>query len=217
VFQRLGELVTSPSEAMEDIAFEPDYSGPITIVILEVIFLIAYLALVLQKVSFTGATDTNVSEIWGTVVSIVVTIVAVVGSLLYVTFWLIKSLLVRTFTDSESGWEFKTAASVTGYAYLADLVVLAINTIIVASIMPPISISTTLTRAEITAQLESQIGWIKIISIPLSLLALIWKSYLGGLGAHHGTQEKCTIGKGFAVFLALGLIGWAITLFIRGF
>jgi hypothetical protein len=217
ILQRFGKLITSPSEAMEDVALDPDYSGPIIIVVLEVIFLVAYLGLVLQKVSFTGANSTDVSAIWGAVVTIVVAVIAVGGSLLYIIFWLVKSFLVRTFTDNGSGWEFKTAASVTGYAYLADLIVMVINTAIVLSLMPAISMSTSLSQSEINAQVESQIGWIRIFSIPLSLLALTWKSYLGGLGAHYGTEEKCSIGKGLAVFLVLGLIGWAISFLIRGF
>lgn len=217
IIQRFGKLVTSPSEAMEDVALFPDYSGPITIVVLEVIFLTVYLGLALQRFSFTGASATSVSELWGTVVTTFVAIVAVGGSILYVIFWLVKSLLVRTFSDSGSGWEFKTAASVTGYAYIADLVVLAIDIVIVLSFMPTISISTSLSRSEIAAQVQSQIGWIRIFSVPFGLLAQVWKSYLGGLGAHHGTEEKCTVGKGFAVFFVLGLIGWAIDFLVRGF
>jgi len=217
VAERFVKLVISPSEAMKDAALAPDYLGPITIVVLEVIFLIVYLGLVLQRTSFTGEAAATVSAIWGTVVSIVVGVLAVVGSLVYVVFWLVKSYLVRTLSDSGSGWEFRTAASVTGYAYLADLIIVAVDALIVLLLMPPVVIATSLSRSELAAQLQSQIGWIRTFSIPLSLLSLVWKSYLGGLGSHHGTGGKCSVSKGCAVFLVLALIGWAISFLIRGF
>jgi len=202
---------------MKDVALAPDYLGPITIVALEVIFLVAYIGLVLSKFSFTGASAADVSAVWGTVVSIAVGVLIVAGSIMYTVFWLVKSLLARTLLNSGSEWKFKTAASVTGYAYLADLIVLVVITIVVPLLMPTVTIDTTLSHSELAAKLQSQIGWISIISIPLELLSLIWKSYLGGLGSHYGTDGKCSVSKGFAVFLVLALIGWAISFLIRGF
>jgi hypothetical protein len=217
IVERFWKLLTSPSEAMEDVAFNPDYLGPLVIVGLEVILLVVYVAVVLQRISFTGAVPEDVSTMWGAVVSIVVGLVLVLGSILYLVFWLVKSFLVRALTDSQSDWTFGTAASVTGYAYLADLVGLLINFVVAVVFIPSLSISLTLTRNEMAAQLESQIGWIRWVSIPFSVITLVWKSYLGGLGTHYGTEGKCSVSKGFLVFLVLALIGWAIFFLIRGF
>ena len=215
--ERFVKLVTSPSEAMKDVALAPDYSGPIAIVVLEVIVLSVYIGLVFSRISFTGATSADWSAMWGTVVSLVVGILIVVSLIVYVVFWLVKSVLVQNFSGSQSGWSFKTATSVTGYAYLADLIFLFISVLIVLLLMPSISIDTTLTQSQMTAQLHSQIDWIAMFLIPLDLLALVWKSYLGGLGAHYGTNKRCSVGKGFAVFIVLALIGWGVSILIRGF
>ena len=51
-------------------------------------------------------------------------------------------------------------------------------------------------------------------SLPVSLLGLIWKSYLGGLGTDFGTNGKCSVSTGFVVFFALGLIGLLVSFVI---
>ena len=49
-----------------------------------------------------------------------------------------------------------------------------------------------------------------VYCLPFDLFGLLWKSYLGGLGAHFGTKEKCSLGMGIAVFFVLSLIGFLI-------
>jgi hypothetical protein len=46
-------------------------------------------------------------------------------------FWIVKSLLVRPLCDSGSGWDFKTAVAVTGYAYLPDLLIAVVSIFVV--------------------------------------------------------------------------------------
>jgi hypothetical protein len=59
---------------------------------------------------------------------------------------------------------------------------------------------------------EAQLTWLRLLyTLPLSLFGLVWKSYLGGLGAHFGTKTKCTLRSGFLVFFGLGLLGLLIS------
>jgi hypothetical protein len=50
-----------------------------------------------------------------------------------------------------------------------------------------------------------------LVSLPLSLVGLIWESYVGGLGVRFGTKGKCSLTLGFIVFFILGLLGLAIS------
>jgi len=211
---RFAKLVVSPSEAMKDIAFSPDYSGPITIIILETIVATILIATFLSRINVVGA-PSDFSTIWGNILSLVVGILVVLAPILYVVFWLVKSLLVQYLAGSGSGWNFKTAASVTGYAYIADLIFSIITTVVVLSLTPSLTITYGQDQSQVSAQLISQIGWIATFSIPLNLIAIIWKSYLGGLGTHFGTNEKCSIGKAFVIFVILALIGLALNLATR--
>lgn len=54
------------------------------------------------------------------------------------------------------------------------------------------------------------------VSIPIGLVGMIWKSYLGGLGTKFGTLEHCTLVQGFAVFFILALLGWLISFLVTG-
>jgi hypothetical protein len=67
------------------------------------------------------------------------------------------------------------------------------------------------------ANFQAQALWIELaISLPIDFIALIWKSYLGGLGTMFGTDEKCTMRWGFIVFFVLALFGWLISFLARG-
>ena len=59
---------------------------------------------------------------------------------------------------------------------------------------------------------QTQLNWLKfLVSLPLSLVGLVWQSYVGGLGVHFGTKGKCSTALGFTVFFILGLLGLAFS------
>ena len=113
---------------------------------------------------------------------------------------------------------FKTAASTTGYSYIADIIVDIFRIPIPLLLLPTLNIDTSnlVAATQTSNNYEAQIGGPSLVYVlALSLFGLLWKSYLGGLGAHLGTEKKCSLGKGIAVFFALGLIGLFIT-FVAG-
>jgi len=211
VVQRFYKLLISPSEAMQDIALAPDYGGVIILVVLR--FIVAAVAVwtVIQKLQLVGPPD-RLSIIWGFLIGILSVAMIFAGILIFV-FWLIKSLLVRFFCDSGSDWSFGTAAAVTGYAYIADLV-FSILGILVLFLLPQLTVdlSNLDVARQAIANYKAQLSWDKVLfTLPLSLVALLWKSYLGSLGTRFGTKEKCSLGTAFVVFFVLGLIGFLIS------
>ena len=210
LLQRFSKLLTSPSEAMQDIALTPDYFGVAVIIILETVIFGAGVVLVLQKMHFTGP---NASTVMSTVASIMMSAV-LIAPIFFAIGWLVKSWLVKIGCDNGSSWDFETAASVTGYAYLVDVIIGVLRLFILWLFLPTLSIDTS--NLEIaTQQIEAfsaQTAWLRLVfTLPASLVGVAWKSYLGGLGAHTGTRKKCSVQQGFAVFVVLGLIGLAIT------
>jgi hypothetical protein len=212
--QRFYKLLTAPSEVMRDIALAPDYGGVLVIIALEFVFLAVVVVMVLQKIRFSGP---YAETIWGMVSGLLVAAIIVGGVIIVPAKWLIKSLIVKYACDSGSGWDFKTAASVTGYAYIADIVMGIIGICIGWFLLPTLHLDTTDLGAIRQAfnDYQAQLNWLRLTySLPFSLFGLLWKSYLGGLGAHFGTKEKCSLGVGIAVFFVLSLIGFLISFVI---
>jgi hypothetical protein len=210
LLQRISKLLTSPSEAMQDISLAPDYFGVVVIIILETVIAGAGVALALQKIQLTGP---NASTVMGMLGSILMLTVLLVPFIIAIR-WFFKSWLVKMGCDNESSWDFETAASVTGYAYLADVVIGVVGLFILWLFLPTLSIDTS--NLEIATQqieaFKAQTAWLQLVfTLPASLIGVAWKSYLGGLGAHTGTRKKCSVQQGFAVFIVLGLIGLAIS------
>ena len=212
-FGRLHRFVTSPSEAMRDVALAPDYGGVFAILLAEVVLAGVTLALVLQKIQFVGSYAGQVSALLFSVLAL-----GVILSLVpLIVRWLMKSFLVRFLCGARSGWSFRTAAVITGYAYFADVVVALIGLLVGWFLIPSVVIDTSnLNAAEQSlAQYFANNTWLAFFfTLPVALAGLLWKSYLGGLGAYHGTGRRCTIGRGFVVFLALGFVGIFIGLLI---
>ena len=208
--QRFIKLLTKPSEAMSDIAKAPEYGGFVFIAIAEFILFPAGLFVALQKIQFSGANASLINSMLADILALAVFIAII----LFVAKWAIKSLIVKYGGDSGSGWDFKTAASVTGYAYLADVVIGIIGIIISWYLLPTTRIDTTDLNAAIQTMNSdrAQLNLYKLeITLPLTFIGLLWKSYLGGLGTHYGTEEKCSTRLGFALFFILGLIGMLIS------
>lgn len=217
VLQRLYKLVVSPSETMKDIGLAPDYNGPILLVILKTILGSALLALIFQKIQLIGDPYT-ISRVWG-LVSAVIAIAVVLSIFIYIASWLIKSLLVRYLCDAGSNWSFATAASVTGYAYLADIIFGIIGLIVIYPLLPSITLNVSDLNAasQALADFRTKALGIEIaFTIPISLIGIIWKSYLGALGTKFGTHEHCRLTWAFITFFALALLGWLISFLLRG-
>nr|MDO8099105.1 YIP1 family protein [Candidatus Njordarchaeota archaeon] len=207
--QRFYKLLIAPSKAMEDIGLAPDYGGVGIVILLQVILSIMAIVLVFQKMQFVGP---GASFIMSYVAGILVFAVAIAVALFMVR-WLVKSLLVKVICDSGSSWSFSTAASVTGYAYLPQVIISVVSFFVSWALIPTVTIDTgNLTQAIVTmTQYEAQLSWLQLVfTLPMSIVAVVWKSYLGGLGAHFGTEKKCSRGAGIAAFFVLGVIGLVI-------
>jgi hypothetical protein len=211
VLGRLFRLLVSPSVAMEDIAGAPDYVGAVGLVALRIVVSALSVWLILQKISIEGvASDVNMAALWAFVSAILV-LAAVIGGAVLTVFWLVKSWLVKVIADSGSAWDFRTAASVTGYAYLPDLLLSIVSIVLVWNFLPTLvlDISSPTALQQTLIQYRDQLGWNQFLyGLPLSFLGLVWKSYLGGLGAHFGTEKQCSVRKGFLVFFLLALIAF---------
>ena len=208
--QRFYKLLTSPSEAMRDIAFAPDYYGVLVVIAFEVVYLSAAVVMVFQKIRFSGPYATTLS---GMLSGLLVAAIFVAAIILLVK-WLGKSLIVKYFCDSGSGWDFKTAASITGYAYIADIVMGLIGMCVGWFLLPTLHFETADLEAmrQTLNDYEAKLSWLRLLyALPFSLFGLLWKSYLGGLGTRFGTKENCSLSMGIAVFFVLSLIGLMIS------
>lgn len=213
MIERFLKLLISPSEAMKDIALAPSYEGIAVICIAEAFTLIVTLELVFQKIKISGPYS-NMAI--GMIQSIMV-LAILFGVVIFIIKWAVKSLIVKHACDSGSAWEFKSAASITSYAYIADVALGIVGLVVSWFLIPTFHIDTANLDAatQYLTDYQAQITWLKLAyTLPLSLLGLLWKSYLGGLGARFGTKERCSLRTGITVFFGLGLIGLLITLLL---
>jgi hypothetical protein len=208
--QRLYKLLVSPREAMEDIALAPDFAGVGVIVALQAVFSVFSLFLVFQKIHFIGE---YAGAIMGAI-SLVLTFGVAFNVGLFVVRWLVKALIVKYACDSGSFWSFRTAASVTGYVYIASVLISVVSIPVGWFLVPSFTVDTSSLQAAIQSigGYQAQINWIILVySLPVSFVGLAWKSYLGGLGAHFGTEKNCSIGAGVFWFFVIGLLGLLIS------
>jgi hypothetical protein len=118
--------------------------------------------------------------------------------------------------DSGSRWDFKIAASVTGYAYIADFVISLIATPLLFLALPTLVLDTSSLdiMRQTVANYTAQVAALKLsYTLPSIFLALLWKSYLGAVGTKHGTKDMCKLSGAFLLFFLLGLIIVAFTAF----
>lgn len=205
---RFWKLLISPSEAMRDIALAPDYIGPTFIIVLEVIVAAIAIWGTMQKFNLIGSSQ-YISTVWG-FVGAIIAVAVVISGFIMIARWLIKSLIIKHACDSGSGWAFKTAVAVTGYAYLPDLIFAIIGSVVVFYAVPQLTLDISNLEAarQSLANFSAQLSWLKwLYTLPLMLMSVLWKSYLGGLGTRFGTKEHCSLNKAFAIFFALGLLG----------
>lgn len=212
--QRYYKLVTAPSEAMKDIALAPDYTGYFGILALQFVLALIALALVLQKIQFAGTYAVRITSTLSGLLALAV----IIASAILVIRWLVKSFIVRYAGDSGSSWSFSTAASVTAYAYTTDIIVGIIGIAVSWFLVPTFHVDTTDLTVAIQQMNDyrAQLSLLKLtFTLPFSLLGIIWKSYLGGLGTHFGTNENCSKLTGFIIFFVLSLIGLLISFVIN--
>lgn len=208
--QRYYKLLTAPSETMKDIGLAPDYGGYFGILALEFVLIIISLTIALQKIQFVGTYGERLTSDLSGILALAV----IIATVLLIIKWLIKSLIVRFAGDSGSSWSFTTAASVTGYAYIADVVFMIIGIAVSWLILPTFRVDTTDLNVAIQQMNDyrAQLNVLKFtFTLPFNLLGVLWKSYLGGLGTHFGTEEKCSKRNGFIIFLVLSLLGLLIS------
>jgi hypothetical protein len=205
-WKRLQKVYTSPREAMNNIAFAPDYVGVIFILVLNAVIGTFSAAIMFQKLQFTGPYEQEIAFAANSILMILLFLVPVV----LIIRWLVKSLLAYLLCDSGSSWNFEDAASVTGYSYAPSLVMSLIGVLIIWLFVPTVTIDTTNPELAIII-LENQIAtlsWIQIVfTLPVTLIELFWKSYLGGIGVNESTLGKCSENKAFIIFIFLGLLG----------
>lgn len=211
--QRFLKLLSSPSEAMEDIASAPSYEGIVMITIAEFVIISVVMMIVSQKIEISGPHSLTITNM----LSAALTLAVFIGLVLFTVRWVIKSYLVKFLCDRQSGWDFKTAATITSYAYVADIIFSVLGICISFFLLPTFHLDTTNMDAarQSLNELQTQVTWLQLTyQFPLSILGLLWKSYLGGLGTHFGTGKRCSIITGMATFFALGLIGVLISFVI---
>jgi hypothetical protein len=209
---RLTHILYKPTETMKDIALAPDYIGVMVILIAQVFIGIVSVAYVLSRVTITGPSAGFVQGI----MSIVIVLTFVFTFILTPVKWLVKSALVWKLGDAGSSWAFKSAASVTGYAYMANLIISLVTLPISIYVFPTMQIDTSNLEAamQMMATYQSQFAALKFTyTIPALLLAVLWKSYLGALGTNYGTKQMCRIASAFILFFLLGSITIVISLF----
>lgn len=197
---------------MRDIALAPDYGGVIVVLVAQVVLAIIMVAYTLSKLTVTGP---SAAVAYSFVSSIIVFAFALSFILLPVK-WLVKSVIVQKACDAGSQWTFKSAASVTGYAYMPNLILSLITSPILIASVPTLNVDFSNLEAarQLLESFQSQVATIELTYVlPLQFLALLWKSYLGALGTSYGTKEMCKVSGAFLVFFLLGLITVAISLF----
>jgi hypothetical protein len=209
---RLLRVLYSPAETMKDIALAPDYAGVMVILFCQVVVGIVATAFVFSKVQVTGSFAQSVVVF----VTPVIVVVFALSFILTPIRWLLKSAIVWKLADSGSRWDFKSAASVTGYAYIADFVISLIATPLLFLALPTLVLDTSSLdiMRQTVANYTAQVAALKLsYTLPSIFLALLWKSYLGAVGTKHGTKDMCKLSGAFLLFFLLGLIIVAFTAF----
>lgn len=210
-FQRLFRILISPSETMRDIGYSPEYEGFFSIAIAEFAISIVAVMLILGKIHVTGELAGSANDLVQSILAF--SIILAIG--LFIVKWLVKSWIVKSVCDGGGWWNFRTAAAITGYAYIADVVVGVLGILLTWFLVPSFTIDTANLDAarQAMSNFQTQLKWLKLLyTLPVTLLGLVWKSYLGGLGAHFGTKERFSVGTGFVLFFVLGLFSLLLSL-----
>lgn len=102
---------------MRDVALAPNYGEVFGVFAFEILLACVVIALAFTKVQFVG----SIPPSFWVILTIVIVFALILAFGLLVVRWLIKSLIVKAVCNAGSNWDFRTAASITGYAYLAEV------------------------------------------------------------------------------------------------
>jgi hypothetical protein len=127
--------------------------------------------------------------------------------------WAVKSVIVKYGLASGGDWDFNTAATVTGYAYIADVVMTIANLVGAWLLIPSrvIDVSSQGMAMGVISWWQRDTRSLKLTTLlPVTIFCLLWKGYLGGLGVHFGTDKHCSKFKGTVVFTLLGVLSFVL-------
>ena len=208
LLKRLWGAIFKPDETFSDIALSPDYAGVILILIIEATLFIVTIYQLFGKINIVGPYASDVKGF----LNMLMSMVSVMIFPFCVIRWLIKSVIIWKACDSGSNWTFSSAASVTGYAYIVEIISAAINMFVVST-LPSLTLDTS-NPEMVTKQANEYISMFQSGYYPhmliISFVFIFWKSYLGGLGTHYGTRKLCSKAFAMALFVILSLIGLAV-------
>jgi len=114
----------------------------------------------MQKFNLIGSSQ-YISTVWG-FGGAIIAVAVVISGVIMIARWLIKPIIKHA-CDSGSGWAFKTAVAVTGYAYLPDLVFAIIGLVVVFYAVPQLTLDTSNLEAarHSLANFSAQLRWLK--------------------------------------------------------
>jgi len=208
VLRRFWKLLFRPSEAMRGIAAAPDTGGVVVIMIVQGILWVLSVWEMFIKLNFVGG---YVGEMGSLATIFAATALLFPMPVILGLKWAAKSFLVKYGFASGGDWDFKTAASVTGYAYVADVVMTVLNLVAAWFLIPSrvIEVGSQGTALGVMGWWQAETRALKLtVMLPVTIFCLVWKGYLGGLGAHFGTERCCSIIKGTVLFTLLGALSF---------
>ncbi len=188
--RRLVGIFRSPKRAMANIAGEPNYTEPVIIIIVQVMLFCIAQSLVLSKILLYW--------FWMPELTSMLFETTVWAGILMFAVWAIRSWIILVLYKQGTGWRFKSAAAVTGYAMIPVLL-MNIPGLILISAMSPYVLSTMSLAAIQQATVTMKLIW----ALPLTLVGNAWQSYLGAHGVKAGTGGRRSFASGFTVFFSL--------------
>jgi hypothetical protein len=208
--QRLWNLFFKPSKAMQDIVAAPSFRGVLIIMIVEGVLWVLSTVEMFLKLEFVGG---YAGEMGSLATFLAAAVLFFPMPVALGVKWAAKSVLVKYGLASGGDWDFTTAASVTGYAYIAD-VVMMVSSLVGAWFLFPsraIEVWNQGTAMGIISGWQNGTRRLRLTTLlPVTIFCLLWKGYLGGLGAHFGTDKHCSILKGTVVFTLLGVLSFLL-------
>lgn len=198
-------IFKSPSAAMTSIAEKPNYAEPAFAVLLQVILTAIALGMAMTKIHYTGPYAARLESM---VTSMIVGTMILAGFLMFL-FWAIRAGLILILCRGDSDWQFKSAAAVTGYALVPTLLISIVTMVIVAIVLPSITLDTSNLEAaqQAMATFSQQTADLKYaITVPFTIGGIVWQAFLGAFGVRAGTKGQRSFAVGFVVFFLVGLI-----------
>jgi hypothetical protein len=193
---------------MRDIAAGPDLGGVLVIMIAQGALWVLSSVEMFLKLEFVGG---FAGEMGSLATFLAAAVLSFPMPVMLGIKWAAKSVLVKYGLASGGVWDFSIAASVTGYAYVADVVMMASNLVGAWFLIPSrvIEVGSQERAMGVIAWWQAGTRSLRLTTLlPITIFCLVWKGYLGGLGAHFGTEKHCSILKGTVLFTMLGVLSF---------